>query len=174
MIRMETEADRSAIRELTRTVFAASSYGHHGEAELVDHVRAGCPATLSLVAELDGEVVGHALFSPVRLLTATTPLEGMGLGPMAVAIERQGQGIGTSLVTFGLDHLKNLDCPFVVVLGDPKFYGRCAFRPASELGIGCQFPGIPEEAFQIVVLNQPVGGLPAGTIEYRPEFSKLE
>jgi GNAT superfamily N-acetyltransferase len=76
---------------------------------------------ISLVAEADGRIVGHILFSPVSL--AQHPeLNVMGLGPMAVVPPYQRQGIGSALVREGLKQCEQLGCHAVVVVGHPHYY----------------------------------------------------
>jgi putative acetyltransferase len=80
------------------------------------------------VAEDDGAIVGHILFTPV--VVEGRPALGMGLAPLAVLPGRQRQGIGSQLVRRGLDSLRERGCPFVVVVGHPEYYPRFGFEPA--------------------------------------------
>ncbi|MGB7571277.1 MAG: N-acetyltransferase [Methanothrix sp.] len=109
------------------------AFGQPAEANIVDRLRANCPKTkmLSLVAR-DGEaVVGYILFSPAGVKGQAGTVVGMGLAPLAVLPERQRQGIGSLLVRRGLNMLKKIGCPFVIVLGHPDYYPRFGFEPAS-------------------------------------------
>ena len=107
------------------------------EADLVERIRAAgaLRPDLSLVAELDGAVVGHILLSPVTLETGGGAEPVLELAPLAVVPERQRQGIGSALVIAGLDAAEVRDEPLVLVLGHPWFYPRFGFRPASAFGI---------------------------------------
>jgi putative acetyltransferase len=79
---------------------------------------------------------------------------GMGLAPMAVLPAHQGTGIGSALVRHGLDHLRRSGCPFVVVLGHPGYYPRFGFQRAAAFGVRCQWEGVPDDAFMLVVFRK--------------------
>lgn len=149
-IREEEKRDSASVAEVTRKAFEASEFGHNGEAELIDQLRA-TEETVSLVGCLDDSVVGHLLFSPVTLRCERSQTIGMGLGPMSVLPEHQRHGIGAALVTAGLKQLFDEGCPFVVVLGHPDFYPRFGFDIASGHGIQHGFDGIPQNLFFICV-----------------------
>ncbi len=162
----ERPSDADAIREVNELAF-----GGPKEADLVDELRSACDDLMSLVA-LDGSrLVGHILFSPVVIEGPKEALKGMGLGPMAVLPDCQGWGVGTSLVRAGLAGLRRRSCPFVVVLGHPDYYPRFGFVKASTRSVRCQWEGVPDEAFMILVLNETVP-CPAGVAWYREEFDK--
>lgn len=113
VIRPERPEDSPQIRQVNELAF-----GQAAEADLVDKLRRACAEALSLVAEDDGAIVGHILFTPVVVEGPVTL--GMGLAPMAVRPDRQRQGIGSQLVRRGLDSLRERGCPFVVVVGHPE------------------------------------------------------
>ncbi len=163
LIRTECGSDRASIREVNLLAF-----GRPTEADLVDSLRVTCGDSLSLVATEGKKVVGHILFIPVSLEGAAR--SGMGLGPMAVLSHRQQQGIGSMLVCEGLRRLTFAGCPFVIVLGHPGFYPRFGFVPASRHGIHCSWPGIPDEAFMILALNEHTLKDLHGIARFRLEF----
>jgi putative acetyltransferase len=153
-----------AVRNVNRRAFGQSTEG-----EIVDVIRMSCPEAISLVA-VEGEyVVGHILFSPVKI-DGSSIAGGMGLAPMSVLPEKQRLGIGSNLVHAGLDQLRKADCPFVIVLGHPGYYPRFGFKPASQYGMSCQWPGVPDKAFMVLVLNEGVLKGIQGIIRYRTEF----
>lgn len=165
-IRREAERDADAVREVTVAAFSASPMGHHGEAEIIDALRATADQDcVSLVAECEGEVVGHILFSPVVI----DETRGMGLGPMAVAPHYQRQRVGIELIRAGLAQLRSAGHPWVVVLGHPAYYQRFGFRPAAARGIACEYQGVPDEAFMVLSLDSTVA-LPRGQARYLPAF----
>lgn len=165
-IRWEVPVDADAVRDLTRAAFETSSLGYHGEADMIDAVRAQAGTeVVSLVAEREGAIVGHIMFSPVDI----DGNHGMGLGPMAVAPRWQHQRIGVELIRAGLRALRERHSPFVVVLGHPHYYSRFGFRPAAQRGITCEFPGVPEEVFLVLSL-QHSAPLPHGVARYLPAF----
>ena len=93
------------------------------------------------------------LFTPVVVEGAGRRVVGMGLGADGRAPDRQRQGIGSQLVRRGLDILRERGCPFVVVVGHPEFYPRFGFEPASTHGLVCQWEGMPDAAFMVLVLD---------------------
>ena len=164
-IRHEAPVDSAVIRAVNEGAFGQSE-----EADIVDNLRAAGNSVLSLVAMRDGVVVGHIQFSPVSIEHKGTKIEGVGLGPMAVLPDFQGQGIGSRLVEAGLAALQDLVCPFVVVLGHTDFYPRFGFRPASEQGITAQWTDLPHGVFMALILDHDVMGDVSGMANYGPEF----
>jgi putative acetyltransferase len=160
-IRDERPGDRDAIREVNRQAF-----GQEQEGQLVDALRGRGAITLSLVALVDARVVGHILFSPVRVGS----LEGVGLGPMAVLPADQRRGIGSRLVDAGLARLSDLGQAFVVVLGHPGFYPRFGFVPAHTQGLTCDWNG-PADVFMVKILKPEAATALGGHVAYQPEFS---
>ena len=163
-IRPEKNADRGAVRAIHDAAF-----GQPLEGALVDALRAS-EGVVSLVAERDGGVVGHILFTPVLLEPRVRGKQGLGLGPMAVLPDLQRQGIGSALVRQGLARVHRSGCPFVVVLGHPDYYPRFGFVPASDLHISSQWHDVPDEAFMIVVFDRSALPPEGAIARYRPEF----
>lgn len=139
------------------------------EARLVDLLRSAGRTLVSLVAEVDGKVVGHIAFSPV---TVTTGAVGAGLAPIAVAEPYRRQGIAGELVRAGLQACRILAFGWVVVLGEPSYYARFGFRPATEFGLTDAYGG--GAAFQALELIAGALPLGAGLVHYAPEFALLE
>jgi putative acetyltransferase len=148
-IRIETQDDISQVRLLNEQVFEQPA-----EANIVDKLRLACPEYLSLVAEDDQKIVGHILFSPVVIEHTHSNVQGMGLAPMAVSSDYQGQGIGSRLVEKGLEILKSKSCPFVIVIGHPEYYPRFGFVRASSYKLVSQWEGVPDEAFMVFVTDE--------------------
>jgi putative acetyltransferase len=163
-IRPEEPSDAPAVWAVNRAAFATSA-----EADLVDVLRAQASPFISLVAEDADSVIGHISFSPVTL-TAYPHLALMGLAPMAVLPERQRRGIGSALVTAGLDRCRNLHSAAVVVVGHPAFYPRFGFVPASRYGLGCEYD-VPDEVFMALELEPGSLAGKSGTIRYHEAFA---
>ena len=161
-IRPESPADLVAIRDLNHDAFSRADEG-----QLVDRLRSNGGALLSLVAVLGDRLVGHILFSPVRIGS----VEGAGLGPMAVLPDLQRHGIGGKLVVEGLARLTEQRCAFVVVLGHPRYYPRFGFVPASGHGVTCAWE-VPDAAFMLLALDPARCMELSGVAEYRAEFSE--
>ena len=169
IIRDETFADHERIREVTFDAFGNSSFGYHGEADLIDNLRDSAEC-LSLVACVGEQLVGHLLMSPARIETTVSSFNGMGLAPMSVASAWQRRGLGTALIKAGLRRLANA-CDFVVVLGHPDYYSRFGFVPAANFGVTHGFADIPQEPFLIQAGSSlDLNELTGGRAFYRPEF----
>jgi putative acetyltransferase len=168
-VRLQRSGDGPAVRRVNELAF-----GRPDEADLVERLGADCPDLLSMVAVDEDEIVGHVLFSPVRLeLDGGGELEGQGLAPVAVLPSHQNRGIGSMLVTVGLAEIRTSPCPFVVVLGHPTYYPRFGFERASVHGFRCQWK-VRDDAFMLIVLDEAAMAGRSGTIRYRPEFDALE
>ncbi|BCL75209.1 N-acetyltransferase [Jeongeupia sp. HS-3] len=154
-----------AIRELVTAAF-----GQPDEAGLVDALNDAGRVSLALIAEADGLVVGHLLFSPVSV--AGVAGEVVGLAPLAVAADWRRQGIGKALVEAGLAALKARGAAAVVVLGDPAYYGRFGFESAARFGLACEYE-VPAEYFMALELWPDALAFAAGTVAYAPEFAAL-
>jgi putative acetyltransferase len=148
-----------------------AAFGRAAEADLVDALRDQAKPLISLVAEEDGAIFGHILFSPVTL-DAHLEIRIMGLGPMAVVPARHRQGIGSGLARAGLDACKRLGVGAVVVVGHPTYYPRFGFTPASRFGLRCQYD-VPDDAFMAMELNPDTLRYVAGTVKYHPAFDSV-
>ena len=160
-LRHETPADAAAIEHLTRAAFLAAPHTSHTEQFIVNALRRAGALSVSLVAEDDAAVVGHVALSPVSVSDGSSGW--YGLGPLSVAPQRQGQGIGSRLVRQALAELRGRGAAGCVLLGDPAYYGRFGFKPEPTLVL----PGVPPEYFQALSFG---GAVPAGTVAYHPAF----
>lgn len=160
-IRPERAGDAAAIHSLVAAAFVGHPHSDGSEPGIVDRLRAAGALTLSLVAEQDGAIIGHAAFSAVTISDSASGW--YGLGPLAVAPERQGEGIGGALVRAGLDALRRSSAQGCVVLGEPGYYGRFGFTQMPAL----TFPGPPAEYFQAIPFDGPA---PTGTVTYHAAF----
>ncbi|MGH9833728.1 MAG: GNAT family N-acetyltransferase [Blastocatellia bacterium] len=168
IIRTETTGDMVAIRNINEQAF-----GRPAEANLVDALRRNGKVTLSLVAEDDGRIVGHILFSPVTIELSDDHFAGVGLAPVAVLPERQNRGIGSLLVKRGLERCREAGYQFAVVLGHPEYYPRFGFVPASRFNIKCEYD-VADEVFMAMELQDGALGNCAGVVKYQVEFNEVE
>ena len=170
-IRKELGEDYNDVRSLISLAFASSEFGHNGEAELVDSLRGIAESSLSLVACLENEIVGHILFTPIYVLVDDQRVEGMGLAPISVAPKWQNQGIGTKLINHGIELLFESGCRIIAVIGNERYYKRFGFRPANEFQICHGFTELQQEFLQ-VASSKPneLENLTGGKLFYSPEF----
>ncbi len=160
--RDETPADRAAVFDVHRRAF-----GRADEANLVDALRDGGYARVSLVAEADGGVVGHVLFTTLPVETADGVVATLALAPVAVVPERQRQGVGSRLVRDGLAACRDRGHRAVVVLGHEAYYPRFGFSAAFAAPLRCPFPGPHFMAVELV--PGALAGV-AGDVRYPPPF----
>ncbi|WP_394822237.1 GNAT family N-acetyltransferase [Pendulispora albinea] len=165
LIRPELPSDVASIRRVNELAF-----GRAMEADMVDAVRHHGGVTLSLVAVLDGNVVGHILFSPVAVDREDGARDmGVGLAPMAVHPDFQKHGVGSELVRDGLERLRGLGHGVVIVVGHPEYYPRFGFERGSRFGLRWEL-ACPDAAFMALALREgALDGRP-GVVRYRPEF----
>ncbi len=161
IIRSETASDFDAIAEITIAAFRTLAISNHTEQFIISALRAADALTISLVAEIDGRVVGHIAFSPVAIHDGS--IGWYGLGPVSVLPEYQKQGIGKSLVNKGVSMLKELDGQGCAVVGDPDYYKRLGFRNIPDLV--CE--GIPQEVFLVLPFTE---NTPQGVVVFHEGF----
>ncbi len=165
--RPETLYDLPAIRLVEEAAFARPA-----EAALVDLVRERCKSTLSLIADQNGLVIGHILFTPVTFASPQPVGPGLGIGPVAVLPKFQRTGIGSRLMRAGLDRVRRLGYAFVVLLGDPAYYSRFGFKPARSFGLTSDYGDGDEFQALELIPGSLAGG--AGHIKYVPEFAETD
>ena len=166
LIRAEKENDQDAVFAVN-----ASAFETQAEATLVDVLREQAQPIVSLVAEDQGNVVGHIMFSPI-ILSENPDLKVMGLAPMAVAPEHQRKGIGSALVRAGFEQCRHLDFVAVVVVGHTEYYPRFGFSPSSRFGIDTEYE-VPEEVFMAVELEPEALSEKTGRVKYHNAFSNV-
>lgn len=162
IVRNEKRSDVKVISEVTIAAFKNHPISNHTEQFIIDALRDANALTLSLVAEINGQVVGHIAFSPVTVSDGS--MGWYGLGPISVLPEYQRQGIGKSLVYEGLSLLKAMGGKGCVLVGDPKYYERFGFKNLPDLIL----EGVPQEYF----LTLPFGESKAhGIVVFHEGFS---
>jgi putative acetyltransferase len=161
VIRSETDADVSVITEVTVAAFKTLEISHHTEQFIIAALRAAKALTVSLVAELDGRVIGHIAFSLVTISDGTR--NWYGLGPVSVLPEYQRQGIGKALIDEGLSRLKSLKAQGCCLVGHPDYYRKFGFKNMP----GLVLEGVPQEVFFALSFD---GHIPQGTVTFHEAF----
>ena len=165
LIRNETDGDADAITAVTLAAFATLEISQHTEQFIVKALRAAGALTVSLVAELDGRVVGHVAFSPVVLSDGTPDWH--GLGPVSVLPAHQRQGIGKALIRQGLARLQAMGARGCCLVGHPEYYRKFGFRNLDQLA----HAGVPPEYFLALSFD---GHWPQGTVAFHEAFGARE
>jgi len=161
IIRKETKSDIEAITQVTIAAFRTLPISNHTEQFIIKALRAAGALTISLVAEIDGQVVGHIAFSPV---TISDGAKGWyGLGPVSVLPDYQRQGIGKALINEGLSLLKDMGGQGCALVGDPNYYKRFGFKNCP----GLVHEGVPQEVFLVLPFTEKI---PKGIVVFHEGF----
>jgi putative acetyltransferase len=166
LIRPEEERDWPAVYAVNAAAFETQA-----EANLVNILRQQAQPVISLVAEDEGTVIGHIMFSPVSL-TGHPDLKIIGLAPVAVGPAHQNKGVGSALILTGLEQCKQSGYGVVIVLGHIGYYPRFGFIPSTRLGIKCEYD-VPEEAFMAMELQPGYLQSKSGSIKYHAAFANV-
>jgi putative acetyltransferase len=161
-IRPEQTNDCDAIRRVHIAAFADHPFSHQTEHLIVDALRADGALTISLVAEIDGAVVGHVAFSPVTIGGAAC--DWYALGPVGVLPEFQRRGAGKAMIEAGLARLRAMGAHGCVLVGNPAYYGRFGFAHNPALTMA----GVPPE---VILCTSIHGETPRGEIAHHAAFS---
>ena len=161
VIRSETAADVSAITEVTVAAFKTLEISNHTEQFIIAALRAAGALTLSLVAEVEGRVIGHIAFSPVTISDGTR--NWYGLGPVSVLPAYQRQGVGKALIREGLARLKAMNAHGCCLVGHPDYYRKFGFINMP----GLVLEGVPQEVFFALSFD---GHTPQGAVAFHEGF----
>jgi len=161
VIRNETHNDICAITEVTIAAFKTLEISNHTEQFIIEALRAAKALTVSLVAEMDGRVIGHIAFSPVTISDGTP--HWYGLGPVSVLPAYQRQGIGKALIHKGLSRLKDMNARGCCLVGHPDYYKKFGFTNMS----GLVHEGVPQEVFFALPFD---GHTPQGNVAFHEGF----
>jgi putative acetyltransferase len=164
-IRDERPEDIRSVYELTSLSFQNHPYSQHTEQLIVDALRDAGALTVSLVAELDGHVVGHVAVSPVSISDGSR--NWYGLGPISVTPDKQRQGIGSMLMREAMERMKILNGQGCVLVGDKAFYGRFVLQNY----MGLIHEGVPQEFVLALSLDlRPEARMPKGIVAFHGAF----
>jgi putative acetyltransferase len=173
-VRVSIRPFGSADAEAVRQVHLRAFVGREDEAHLVESLHASDAAPVSLVAVVgsSGGVIGHVLFSPVKLDNGGSNIRVVGLAPVGVLPGYQGRGVGSHLIRAGLKACREAAYDAVVLLGEPGYYSRFGFERASAHGLGNEY-GV-DDYFMVMELRSGALAGSGGTVRYRPEFGQLD
>jgi putative acetyltransferase len=161
IIRKEENTDFDAITEVTIAAFKDHPISRQTEHFIIKALRAADALTLSLVAEIDGKIVGHIAFSPIAISDGTT--DWYGLGPVSVLPNHQKQGIGKALINEGLSLLKDMGAQGCAFVGPPEYYIKFGFKNYPEM----VHEGVPQEVFLVLPFT---GKVPNGIVVFHEGF----
>jgi putative acetyltransferase len=161
ILRLETSKDFGAIAEVTVAAFKTLEVSNHTEHFIIEALRAAQALAVSLVAEVDGRVVGHIAFSPVTMSDSTG--DWYGLGPVSVLPAYQRRGIGKALIQEGISQLKKLNAKGCCLVGHPDYYKKFGFQNVTDLGL----KGVPPEVFFALSFD---GSFPKGDVLFHDGF----
>ena len=161
LIRDEARHDAEVIAEVTVAAFDSLEISNHTEQFIVEALRSAGALTVSLVAEVDGHVVGHIAFSPVTISDGSN--NWYGLGPVSVLPLYQRMGIGKALIQEGLSRLKELGAKGCCLVGHPQYYRKFGFENVAGLVV----EGVPEEVFFALSFD---GRFPQGNVSFHEGF----
>ena len=162
LVRPESPPDAPAIFAVTEQAFRTAAHSAGTEQFIVDALRRAGALTVSLVAELDGGVIGHVAVSPVTVSDGATGW--YGLGPISVLPQHQRSGVGSRLMRAALQALHDRGAAGCMLVGDAEYYRRFGFEPAT----GLAYPGVPPEYFLAVSFGPP---LPRGVVTFHEGFA---
>ena len=162
LIRDEKDTDHRVISDVTKSAFETMGISDHTEQFIIEALRSAEALTVSLVAEVDGLVVGHIAFSPVTFTDSTKGW--YGLGPVSVRPDFQRKGIGKTLIQEGLSRLKNLKAKGCCLVGHPKYYRQFGFENVE----GLVYEGVPKEVFFALSFE---GNIPQGKVMFHQGFN---
>lgn len=171
-IRQETGKDYKAVFDLTVKAFEKLEVSDHTEQFLVEHLRLSKNfiPELSLVAELNGIVVGHIMLTKIYIHNKDKQTETLILAPVSILPEYQSQGIGSKLIMHAHSKAKELGFTSVILVGHPNYYPRFGYKKLSGYGIKVPFDA-PDECCLGIELEEGALSDAAGVVEFPPEFA---
>ena len=166
IIRQEHNKEFHSIYALVKAAFESAEHADGNEPDLVNALRKSDSyiPELSLVAEIDGKIVGHIMFTKLKIGNQVQ----LALAPLSVLPDYQKQGIGTALIQEGYTRARALGYEYSVVLGSEKYYPRTGYLPAKDYGIFAPFD-VPDENFMACKLSENAPAV-CGIVQYAKEF----
>lgn len=172
-LRKEEPKDFKTVFELIEKAFESEQMSDHREQFLVERLRksdAFIPE-LSIVAEIDGKIVGHILTTKLKIKNKTNEFDSLALAPVSVIPEFQGKGIGGKLIIESHNKARSLGYQSIVLLGHEKYYPRFGYKQADQYGIDLPFEVPKENCMVIELVENGLNGV-TGIVEYPKEFNE--
>ncbi|MFY9150480.1 MAG: N-acetyltransferase [Prolixibacteraceae bacterium] len=172
VIRKETPEDYQWVIELTEKAFETLEISDGTEGKLVENLRKSESfiSELSLVAELNGKVIGHILFTPILIDNGQEIFESLVLAPVSVLPEFQKQGVGSRLIHEGHRMARQLGFTSVIVVGHPEYYPKFGYKPASHWKIKSPIELPSDDVFMALELVHGALNKVSGKVIFPPEF----
>jgi len=167
-IRPEQARDFDTVRALL-----LASFGNEAQARLADRLRASGKIASALVAEEKERILGYIVFSKIVAGSEGGEVSALALAPLAVVPAFQRLGIGSALVSAGLERCRSERHSRLLLLGDPAYFARFGFAPAKRFGLKCPFPA-DENSFMAIELEPGAFASVSGTVRFGHEFDDLE
>jgi predicted N-acetyltransferase YhbS len=172
-IRQETEKDHSEVFSVIESAFKEAEFTDNTEQFLVERLRKsdGFIPELSMIAEIDGKIVGHILLTKLKIKNKSTEFDSLALAPVSVLPEFQGKGIGGKLIMEAHKKAKELGHKSIVLLGHENYYPRFGYKQADKYGIELPFDVPKENCMVIELIENGLNGI-NGMVEYPKEFNE--
>jgi predicted N-acetyltransferase YhbS len=170
-IRKELPSDYPAVFDLIKEAFQTMPFADGDEQVLVEKIRNN-PAfipELSLVAEMNGLLAGHILFTPLEIVHEDKTYQSLALAPVSVLPDYQNKGIGSRLIAEGHRIAVNLGYTSCFVLGHPGYYPRFGYIPTIRWGIPAPHDAPPEAFMAVELVSDALKGV-TGIVKFLPEF----
>lgn len=154
-LRQENKKDYETVFQLIEKAFEKEEYSDHSEQFLVNRLRdsdAFIPE-LSIIAEVEGKIVGHILFTKLKIKNQSQSFQSLALAPVSVLPEFQGKGIGSKLILYGHDVAKKLGYKSVILLGHQDYYPRFGYELCEKYHINMPFD-VPAENCMVIALTE--------------------
>lgn len=170
-IRKEENKDYKSVFNLIENAFKDEIYTDHKEQFLVERLRKSesFVPELSLIAEIDGEIVGYVLLTKIKIVNNDLQKTALALAPIAVLKKYQGKGIGGKLILEAHQRAKELGFDSVILLGHEKYYPKFGYKMTKNYGIKLPFE-VPDENCMLIELTENALKDVSGTVAYPKEF----
>lgn len=171
IVRKETDKDHKAVFEIIKAAFVEEAYSNQTEHFLVERLRtseAFIPE-LSLVADYEGQIVGHILLTKIWIKNDKFSFPSLALAPVSVHPDFQRKGIGGQLIRAAHQKAKELGHASVILIGHETYYPRFGYEMTSTYGISLPFDAPPQNCMVKKLIENGLKGV-SGTVEYPPEF----